>query len=102
MRVALDSTRDYEVPYSTVRWNGFAVPGFTLDQVHQIATDLADLHTALTAADLPTDEQDTVTVNDDNTISIHSGTYNETTILTPAPDGLSYLGAHEWAWQIID
>jgi len=101
MRVALDGTRDYDVPYNPVRWNGFAVPGFTLDQARQIAADLAAEHLTLAAAGHPTDEQDTVTVNDDDTISIHSGTYHETTILEPSPDGLYYLGAYEWAWQII-
>jgi hypothetical protein len=53
------------------------------------------------AATTPPDEIDTITINDDGTVSVYSGQWNTTTVLEPSPDGLYYVGAAEWTWEIV-
>ncbi|KLL09875.1 MULTISPECIES: hypothetical protein [Protofrankia] len=96
MRVTISGvSSEYEVPANDDRWNGFAVPGFTLEQVRRLAAETAAL-----AATVPADEIDTITIGDDATVSVHSGQWGSTTVVDPAPDGLYYIGAYEWAWEI--
>ncbi|WP_055752607.1 MULTISPECIES: hypothetical protein [Frankia] len=97
MRVTISGVyTEYEVPANDDRWNGFAVPGFTLDQVRQLAAETAAL-----AATVPADETDTITISDDGTVSVHSGHWGSTTVVEPAPDGLYYVGGNDWGWEIV-
>jgi hypothetical protein len=97
MRVTISGVfTEYEVPASDERWNGWAVPGFTASQVRQLAAETAAL-----AATVPADQVDTITIGDDGTVSVHSGHGNTTTVVEPAGDGLYYIGAHEWTWEIV-
>ncbi|ABD11094.1 hypothetical protein ThrDRAFT_03669 [Frankia casuarinae] len=97
MRVTISGVySEYEVPANDDRWNGFAVPGFTLDQVRQLAAETDAL-----GATVDADEIDTITIGDDGIVSVHSGHWNCTTIVVPDPDGLYYVGGYEWAWEIV-
>ncbi|CAO5187549.1 conserved hypothetical protein [Frankia sp. AiPs1] len=91
-----DVFSEYEVPASDDSWNGFAVPGFTLEQVHQLAAE-----TAAIAETVPADEIEMITIGDDGTVRVHS-TLGHTTVVEPDPqDGLYYIGAYAWAWEIV-
>ncbi|KPM50255.1 hypothetical protein ACG83_41285 [Frankia sp. R43] len=97
MRVTISGVySEYEVPATDERWNGWAVPGFTASQVCQLAAETAAL-----AATVPADEIDTITISDDGTVVVHSGQGASATVVEPAPDGLYYIGAYEWAWEIV-
>ena len=88
---------EYEVPFNDDRWNGWGIPGFTLDQVRQLAAE-----SDVAAATSPPGETDTITISEDGVVSVHSGQYDETTIVPPSPDGLYFIGAADWAWEIVD
>ncbi|MCM3883147.1 hypothetical protein [Frankia sp. R82] len=104
MRVTLDSLGEYEVPASDVSWNGFAVPGFTLDQVREIAANLD-----LSRLAIGSDDQETITIGEDGTVTMRitgSGEVDDPDreeTVTPDPhDGLYYIGGHRWAWEFVD
>ncbi|MCK9877861.1 hypothetical protein MXD59_19115 [Frankia sp. Ag45/Mut15] len=102
MRVTLDGTHEYEVPHNDLSWNGFAVPGFTLTQARQLAHDIdAELNAAAAAQPSHLNESDTLTVDEHGTVTFHTS-FDGSTILEPAADGLYYIGGFRWAWQIID
>ncbi|MCK9903909.1 hypothetical protein CC117_27690 [Parafrankia colletiae] len=97
MRVTISGVySEYEVPASDERWNGWAVPGFTAGQVRQLAAE-----TAVLAETVPADEIDTITIGDDGTVRVHSGQWDSTAVVELAPDGLYYIGAYDWAWEIV-
>ncbi len=88
----------YDVPYNRLSWNGFAVPGFTLEQVHQLIQETSQ------AASDPTidpDTMDTISIDAQGVVSVHSGMYNTTIVVEPdQDDGLFYIGAFDWTWEI--
>jgi hypothetical protein len=69
MRVALDGLLTvYDVPHSAERWNGWAVPGLTLEQVRLLAADLAAFRDTMRGAGDPAaTDQDTITIRDGGT-----------------------------------
>jgi hypothetical protein len=98
MRVTISGIySEYVVPYNPDRWNGWGIPGFTLDQVRQLVTE-----TDAAAATAPPNQTDTITISEDGVVSVHSGQYDETTVVPPSPEGLYYIGAADWAWEIVD
>ncbi len=104
MRVSLDGVGEYEVSHNDVTWNGFGVPGFTLDQVRELAADLNRF--ALTVG---FDESAMIDVTDGGVVTVHTVELHGKTVkfleeqVTPDPrDGLYYVGGWQWAWEIID
>ncbi|ORT46837.1 hypothetical protein [Frankia sp. KB5] len=99
MRVTISGLySEYEVPYNPDRWNGWGIPGFTLEQVRKLVAE-----TDAAIAKLPPDHiDDTITISEDGVVSVHSGQYDETTVVPPSPEGLYYIGAADWAWEIVD
>jgi len=106
MRVTLDGLGEYDVPANDQRWNGFAVPGFTMSQVREIAAALDRFNLAVGS-----DEIETITIGDDGIVTLHTtSTYDtdtdadaeiETETIEPNPrDGLYYVGGFRWAWEI--
>ncbi|CUU61082.1 hypothetical protein Ga0074812_15518 [Parafrankia irregularis] len=97
MRVTLEGLGEYEVPANNLRWNGFACPGFTLDQVREIAVDLH-----LSNLAIGSDDQETIIVGDDEIVTIHNTWSNDTETVEPNPrDGLYYVGGFRWTWEIV-
>ncbi len=90
----------YDVPDNKRRWNGFAVPGFTVDQVHQL---VGETNQAASDPDIGAAEVDTISIDTQGVVSVRSGTYDTTTVVeSDQKDGLFYVGAYEWAWEIVE
>ncbi|CAO5187565.1 conserved hypothetical protein [Frankia sp. AiPs1] len=97
MRVAVEGLGPYDVPDTGRRWIECAVPGFTLEQVHQIAADLDRDNLAVGS-----DDQETISVSEDGVVTMHATAGQVTQTVTPDPqDGLYYIGAYAWAWEIV-
>ena len=90
MRVTISGVySEYEVPANDDRWNGFAVPGFTLDQVRQLAAETDAL-----GATVEGDEIEKITIGDDGIVSVHRGDRNWRKRVVWEPDGLYYVGGY--------
>lgn len=85
------------------RWNGFAIPFFTLDVVREMAalTDRLNARYAHTNGGEPI--YSPITVNDDGSVTVwdphNDPDKEELDVYTPDDDGLYAIGAWCWCWD---